>query len=468
MASVERPIALNALEKAELATNDHGEKPSKPGERELNQLAATFLTTLSVFGIYFCQGILIARVLGPMGRGEFGTAMFFPRDILLYVGLLGGVEIVTRFASQPAVDARKLKYTAASLGLFSGIVTALMGAIIATLVLLTVNGGEKAYLIPYCLLVCLFVPWEHVHLTVSGVDRGREDYFNYNFNRLAFASCFPLLLLPLLMPQMRELLGNQILLTVCSLFVVSRMIGLMPTLRGLKLDSWWQHVRTKKRSLGAADNTPDTKLLLREGWPYALSMFATELFERMDIILILVLASVEQSGFYFVAVPAAALLTIAPNSLSVLAFNAGAAQRKVSKRKASLVIAGTAIFQIASMIILSWIIPILVVVFYGEPFRPAIDFVWYLLPAFAMKGFLQAVDGYLKGAGKPIIGVWARFLSIFVMLGFVYLCYNEMGFFSIPAAACVGQTVSTLIVTAFAFKHVWSQQTSSGAQGGLE
>lgn len=467
MASVDQSIATAPREKTEFESLDLGTPTSKYGEGELRQLAATFLTTLSVFGIFFFQGILIARILGPMGRGEFGTAIFFPRDILLYVGLLGGVEIVSRYASQPGIDGTKLKYSAASLGMFSGFFTAILGAVFATVVLLTVNGGEKAYLIPYCLLVCLFVPWEHIHLTISGVDRGKEDYFRYNLNRFVFAASFPLLLLPLMLPQVRDLIGQQILLTVCSLFVLSRIFGLLPTLRGLSLKAWWQHTTQTSPSEKTQQDTPHAKSLLRDGWPYAISMFATELFERMDIILILALASVEQSGFYFVAIPAAALLTIAPNSLAVFSFNAGAAKKVVSFRKALIVIAATFSFQIISLIVLSWIVPVLIVAFYGEPFRPAIDFVWYLLPAFAMKGFLQAVDGYLKGSGKPIIGVWSRFLSIFVMLGFVYMFYSQMGLISIPVAACVGQAVSTLIVTGFALKHVLNQQSSSKIDGVL-
>ena len=39
---------------------------------ERNGLLATFLTTLAIFAIFMIQGILLARMLGPTGRGEFG------------------------------------------------------------------------------------------------------------------------------------------------------------------------------------------------------------------------------------------------------------------------------------------------------------------------------------------------------------------------------------------------------------
>ena len=63
-------------------------------DSEFRNVIATFLTTLAIFGIYLVQGIIVARILLPEGRGEFGTAMFFPRDVFLYAGLFGGVEIV--------------------------------------------------------------------------------------------------------------------------------------------------------------------------------------------------------------------------------------------------------------------------------------------------------------------------------------------------------------------------------------
>ena len=440
----------------------------RPGN-ETGSLLATFLTTAAVFGIYFCQGILIARILGPIGRGEFGTAMFFPRDVFLYVGLLGGLEVVARYSANRQLNANELKYSAATLGLFSGLVTAIVSAIVATTVLLLVNDGAKAYLIPYGLLVCLFVPWEHLHLTISGVDRGRESYSRYNINRLIFAASFPLLVLVAWLGGLLNENGQNLLLVVCGLFVVSRIIGLYPTVRGLKIDEWVASVKNKSWLTGAeTDNgQPSARKLLRQGWPYALSMFATEVFERLDILLILALASVEDSGFYFVAIPAAALLTIAPNSLSVFTFNAGAERRYISLRKAFLVIGGTIVFQSVSLLVLWYLIPKLIVLFYGADFEPAIQFVWYLLPAFAIKGFLQAMDGYLKGCGRPMIGVWARCLSVLAMLFFVYFGYSKYELLSIPMAAFVGQALSMVIVTYFVVKIVAEFHSSrSGANDG--
>ncbi len=437
------------------------EGAAKP--REFRHLCTTFLTTLSCFGVFFVQGMIIARILGPMGRGEFGSAIYFPRDILLYAGLLGGFEIVNSYAKKKTSDAVALKYSAARLGIFSGAVTAIVAAILAIVVFTLVPG--KTYLIPVCLLCCVFLPFEHIQLNVSAVDRGKESYSRYNFNRFIFALAFPVLVIiafgfnelfqtteqDSLYKGFDGRLGISALSLMCVIFVLSRVIGLLPTLRGMNLITTfksWLAGRIQEKSRTDELDVPNVGRLLTEGRPYALSMFATELFERLDIFLILALGTIQESGYYFVAVPAAALLTVAPNALGVFTFNAGAdPTRKVTLKEGVSVMLGLTTIQILGTAVFMFIIPYLIVLFYTDAYLEAIPFALWLLPACAMKGYLQAVDGYLKGRGKPLIGVWARVLSIFVMCAFVWLVFPKYQLISIPMAACVGQALSMLIIT---------------------
>lgn len=415
-------------------------------EPQVLHVLATVLTTLTVFGIYLIQGFVVARILGATGRGEFGTALFFPRDILLWAGLLGAVEIVTGYANRKDCDFVLLKYSAAKLGMVTGTITAVLAACLA--IALCVPTG-KAYLIPYCLICCLFVPFEHIHLTVSSVDRGSESFQRYNVNRLIFAVLFPVMLIAAWLVNLDQVLGLDWLPIACFLWVVAKVVGLLPTLRGMGLFSAETRSKYLARLKNAqASDAPRTGLLLKEGRPYAISVFVAELFDRLDVFLILVLATVIDSGYYFVAVPAAAMLIIAPNALGVFAFNAGAREDvKVSRSHAAKVLGGTALFQIVATVLFSLVIGDLILFFFTEEFALAIPFALWLLPASALKGFQQTADGYLKGKGKPYIGVWARGISIFVLLAFVALTYNRFGLLSIPMGACAGQGFSTLVIT---------------------
>jgi len=464
-------------------------------DSEFRNVIATFLTTLAVFGIFLGQGIYVARILGALGRGEFGTALFFPREVFLYAGLLGGIEIVNSYAMLGTMNVRSLKYSAAKVGLISGVMTSVAAALVAITVLICVG---KTYLIPFCLLCCLFVPWEHMQLTISAVDRGTKNFFFYNVNRLIYAASFVVLLAIVFESGLYLVTGLSPLTTVCILFVLSRIVGLAPTLRGMDVYSTLTGTYKEREVEGQLDSSlqarvnesnnpcqapldqasedskseeqvsvPTPWTLLKQGRFYALSVLASEVFERLDVFLIVAIATVQESGYYFVAVPAAQMLIVAPNALGVFTFNAGADKtRTVSVKKALGVMGSIAGVQILSALFFALILPFLITRLYGATFAPAIPFALWLLPACALKGYLQAVDGYLKGRDKPMIGVWSRFLSIFVVLAFVALAYAEVIPFevkllSIPIGACIGQALATVLISTAAIKDVISQQNAA-------
>ena len=151
MAVSEKPIAISSQPLTVdgvgfVAPGNRGVVQKLLADSEFRNVIATFLTTLSVFGIYLVQGVVVARILGVVGRGEFGTAMFFPRDVFLYAGLLGGIEIVNSYAVKGTMDERSLKYSAAKVGFISGVITAVIAAIIAVSVLIVVG---KTYPVSY-------------------------------------------------------------------------------------------------------------------------------------------------------------------------------------------------------------------------------------------------------------------------------------------------------------------------------
>ncbi len=419
--------------------------------KELSSVVWTFLTTLATFAIFLLQGILLARFLGAHGRGEFGTAILFPRDVLLYAGLMGGIEAINSAASKMAGNAIPLKRSALKLGLISGVMTGVVGALLATVTIFftSFSGGEdKWYLLPFCLFCCLFVPFEHVQLNVSAVDRGKENYGFYNFNRLIYAGTFSVLLIAVFMTGLNRLLPFSDLTTVCGLFLLSRIVGLLPTLRGMELG------RFRKRDLPEVDAVPSPLRLLIAGRWFAVSTLATEVFERLDVLLIVALAPIVESGYYFVAVPVAAVLTIAPNALGVFTFNAGAdPNRRVPLSLAASVMTGTAVLQILSAIVYSIAMPVLIIAVFKDDFANSIPYALWLLPAAAMKGFLQAADGYLKGRGRPMIGVWSRVFSTLAMIGFLVVAFQwfseqvENKWLFIPMAACIGQAISLVLIS---------------------
>ena len=478
-------------EAASFAESDLSVEPQKKsGRLEVLSLFATVLTTLGVFGLFFLQGIVVARILGPVGRGEFGHALYFPRDILLYAGLLGGIEVVNAIASKRGSDVVPLKHAAARLGLVTGLITAVVALLLSAIFLVAVG---KTYLLPFAALVCAFLPFEHMQLTISAVDRGNQKYARYNINRLIYAAAF--LVFALIGFGMDEVVAstsnlpewlsgvaamasswtgfNHLLPSlisplafICLLFVAARIVGLLPTLRDMEI---WQRIRGGESQSVKVDEVLNTRTLLRDGRPFAFSMLVSEVFDRLDVFLIMALAAtMDLAGQYFVAVPAAALLIVAPNALGVFTFNIGAdVNRSVTVKSAAVTMALTIVFQTVATLVFALILPALILSFYGSAYSPAIQFALWLLPASAIKGYLQAADGYLKGRNRPMIGIWSRLVSIVLMLLFVNFAYPFWDLLSIPMAACAGQALSMILVSAFVIKDVVQRNRSEPLREGV-
>lgn len=410
--------------------------------RQLRSLPGTVATTFATYLIFLIQGIIVARLLGPEGRGEFGSCLYFPRDILLYAGLLGSVEVITAHAARGMSDPRRLRGSAARLGLVTGSITAVVAGVLATVLFYFT---DRSYLIPYALFCCLFVPLEHIQLTMSAVDRGSGAFKKYNLNRLFLALSFPVLAVAAWVTDLATLTSNDWLGILCGIWVLSRIIGVLPTL--------YPPQNTSKQPLnqGAASSdvptVPGVRRLLIEGRFYALSMLVSEIFERLDIFLVLALCSLVDAGNYLVALPAAAILTIVPNAFGVFTFNYGAKLRgPLSSGIAIRVMLAVAIIQLITASLYSLVVDDLILFCFSDRFAQAIPLVLLLLPAFAIKGFSQAADAFLKGRDKPMIGVRARLASIVFMSGFVAIAWNDLGMPAIPVAVGIGQAISMVVI----------------------
>lgn len=411
-------------------------------------MVATTITTLLTFVAFFVQGVIVARILGPEARGEFGKILYFPRDLFLYVGLLGAIDVIAALAVARRVDVRRLRFAAWRLAWFTSLITAAVSLLIAAIVF-TATG--KAHLLPLCVLIVCFLPLEHTQLIVGAVDRGRGQFFQYNWQRLLYAFAFPIGLLLYFGSGLAAASGWSNLSAVCVLFVVTRLVGVLPT--------WWNLWQSAASSDSRSERNEElqaeltTRVLIHQGRPSAWSLLATECFERLDLLLIVLLASFVEAGYYFVAVPAAALLTIVPNALSAFAYNAGArSDFAMSRRRAAQYLGIVLGVQVVAAIGAYLTFPALIRLIFGTAFEPAIVFALWLLPASALRGYLQFVDAFLRARGWAKVGIRARLLSMVLMLAFVGVAFTHWGLVSIPLGAALGQLWSSVIMTVAAIR----------------
>ncbi len=112
-------------------------------------VAATVVTGFATFGVTAVQGIILARLLGPYARGEFGTAILYTTS-LTYIGLLGTQYAIARRAARNPEYGVQLSQLALRLGVVTGLGT----AIVITVLAFTTLPEAKQYLAALCVVCC--------------------------------------------------------------------------------------------------------------------------------------------------------------------------------------------------------------------------------------------------------------------------------------------------------------------------
>lgn len=395
------------------------------------QFAATVGVAFAIVGLQMGQGILLARLLGPVGRGEYATAVFFVQ-MLLYIGLLGGLEIVCRHAAEAEIGIQKLRRAALRLGLATGAITTTLAVAFAA----TALPHEKRYLFPMAILCSLAITGQQVMLIMTAVDRGRGRFGVYNLRRITAAAAFPLLLL------IAHLWIGVSVQIVCGVLVSSSLVSMAVCMAGLP------------RPL-TGSSEPRVGRLLRQARPYALSTFATDLFERLDLLLVLWIASLQEQGYYAAMVPAVYPLTVIPNTLGMFLFNAGADKTKrLTVGDVHRILASSLAVQTACTLAFMLVIGTLVRWLYGEAFSPAVRYALWLAPVAAIKGILQGLDSYVKGRGKPLVAVRCRIVAMALMLAVTLAISPQHGAVAVAMAALAAQVLCLVWLTAIVYADV--------------
>ncbi|QEG40235.1 lipopolysaccharide biosynthesis protein [Roseimaritima ulvae] len=397
----------------------------------LLSVSGTFLTSFMLFGWFAVQGIVLARMLGPEGRGGFAATIAYPQ-MLLYLGLLGAADLFARRAARWQSNDAPLRRAALRYGGLTGTLTMLASG----LLILIAMPEDKRSLIPLALLVAATLPFQHVRLAVQAVDHGCGRLNRYNASRLLAAAAPPFALAVAWVAGLRSLQGA-VYVYAAAMFVS---VGLVHW--GMR-QSWW------------GEASPSTRTALREGRGFAGSQVVAELLDRADVGLILWLGTLLEQGFYAAAVPIAGTMAIVPMAVATYTFRHGAVgQRPFTTRQATVKLGVLSLAQLISGLALAAVLPVVIPLLYGPDFAPAVVFVWWLLPAAALRGVVIAVDGYLRGRNRSRPGIVARVIALLVLLGCSAGLYSQWGVYAIPFSLGIAQAVATLLVVVAMYGEV--------------
>jgi O-antigen/teichoic acid export membrane protein len=373
----------------------------------LGKVAATFATRIVLLALALVSSVLVARALGPEGRGHFAVA-----GTLAAIGIQLGNLGLHAFNSYAVARDRTLLAPLLANSLVAAL--ALGGLIAATaLAIRALSPGLTPVAPDLFGFALVSIPLGLVYLFFQGLLLGTGEVAAYNRIEIGYKS------LAVALIALLAVAGGA---TAATTFAMTIPAVLVANLAGLAV---------LRRRLAAPERP--SLALLRQGSGYGLRAWLAALFSflvlRSDLLLVERKLGAAQAGYYAVAAALADTVYILPVVVGTLLFPELSAMRDGGERHrlTGKVARLTAIAMTAAAAVIALLARPLVTLLYGPAFVPVVaPFVW-LLPALVLLSVHTILMNSFAAAGMPPITVWLPFLGLVLNLALNLLLLPELG-----------------------------------------
>jgi len=390
----------------------------------------TLSTSLAIQACGVCTGVVTARLLGPVARGELATVILWP-TVLSNLGLMGcNWALAREVAKDPARESDW-----ATGGLAVGLGTALFYFLAGYLLMPWMLSRDKAFLLPLARLCLLLIPLDIFNQVLLSIEHGRMRWRRYNLWRLSFFAFYAGLILLIGITHKGGV----------RLFVSAFLAGHLLTV----LVRFW----IQKRTLVAGRfHFGKCRHLLKAGIPYFGATASNLISLQLDKILVVSLLSTDAAGIYAVAATFASGQFSLGDALGITSFavvsnekDSGSQQKIITEtfRQSALVSSGAAL-------VLAGLIPFLVQPLFGFEFSRAIWPAVVLALAGSLTTSANILNQGLRGAGRPHAGVLSQLAGTAVMGVAAWLLLRRFGLMGMACAVLLGGCTQVLSLVAAA------------------
>jgi enterobacterial common antigen flippase len=383
------------------------------------------------------QGVLLARLLSPTGRGEFAAAILWPTIF----AAIGGCGVSTALARQAArgEDFARITRTGLYLSCLTGLLTLGLCAISLPFLLNdtppSVLLGAKWFL--------AYIVFNHIAIAFVAIDQGAGRFGRYNLTRLILNPVHLGLMVILWLIGVRDVVWF-----VVSLMIANGVVAAVRLCLGLR----------GRPIIGHGLSLVKT---LREALPFGLANLITPLFQHIDKALLLYLLGTRELGIYTVALAAASVANSLAGSAQTVSFSIAAQAGALGGfERVAKVFRLTACLWITAGIPLAVILPWLLPLLYGREFADAVLPSILLLPAMAFAGQANILEQALRGQGRPFAGLEARIVAIAVFALATLLLVSKWAILGVVAAFIIAQAILLLALVLAAGWH-WRMPVTS-------
>lgn len=400
----------------------------------VSSASLTLVTRIAAFGFSLVTNIILARALGPDGRGVYAVAVLIPAIISLLVQLgIGPANVY--YLSKGLIDRGELfahsMSLAALLGIvFFGIVYAFIAGTHAT----TFLGIGKDYV----LVAGLALPFVILTVFLMGLLQGAQRFVQFNIV-LLFQYALPAVTLVIAVLVFKP----ATIVAVWAWTASTALTALIAIYLCRPLPSAPFQLRLST-----------LRSLLRFGIISYLGTVTSFVNYRFDVFIVNLFSGARQVGLYSVGTGLAEIVWYISNAASiVLAPRVAAIEGEAADRTTEAVGRVVAFLTLVAAIALAALSPVIVVLFFGRAFADSTWAVWLLLPGIVTFGLGRILAMYLLGRNKLKVDLLAASVGTVVTLILDFALIPRYGFRGAAVASSIAYTCAMLVDLVWILRH---------------
>ena len=366
----------------------------------------TFATSGFVLGCSFLQGVILARLLGPDGRGDYAAIILWP-TALANIGLFGTNYVIGRISAKE-VELGDLLRGGVVLAGITSVITALLGYLLLPYLI----PPDKHHILQLARFFLIYIPVYQIAANLAAIDQGSGNFSRGNFIRAIQSPVLISFLILIILLKLHNLLWFVSAMFLSFSFVTMGRLVLLVKEHSIKGGLY-----------------PLTRIV-RDSFSFGLVGLAAQAYQYIDRILLLWLLQPQSMGFYVVGLSIGAVLRSITGSMAHVSFTI-TAQAEVSEgfNRVSSIFRKAAIAMFFCGGVLAVLIPFLLPLVYGSKFKGAVLPSILLIFGSIFAGFCLLLDTCMRGQGKPFAGLIGRVVAIIIMviIGYPFRIFGATG-----------------------------------------
>jgi len=391
----------------------------------LRDISGIFSSNVLSVLLTLVAGIIIARYLGPQGKGTF-TALTVVPVIVASFAAMGIRRTAIYFIGKKELSDKEV----ASAVIQILIITSIAGMALTALAFFWLDNPSFTFFL--IAIVVLIIPFRLSTVYIAGIYIGKQQYRFSNMIKWSVPLLnFLLLVLFIIVLNLGikgallAILGSGIIISVVAFYKLYSDIGFSMKWNGSLI-----------------------KRMLRLGGLYAASLLIMKLIYRIDVLLLERLSDLSEVGYYSIAVNISEQLWQLPMAVGIVLMSrsAGSDHSHQMNRQVGQSLRFSLLLSLLGAAVLFVIAPYLIPWIYGVEFENAAILLQTILPGIVLFIIFRILNSHLNGLGKPMPSIYAIVPALILNILLNIILIPEHDGLGAALATNISYTIGALIM----------------------